>query len=148
MDLVTLADVRALIGRLPKETRAKSTWQVADATRAPKLHRDIASNTNRRVPGPLLNGAPPLKPWFDALRSEKGLCCSFADGLAIADVDWDTKREGQQVQYRARVDGEWIDIPDAAVIAEPNKYGRTVIWPYKDLDGKTQVRCFLPGAEM
>lgn len=90
----------------------------------------------------------PLKPWFDALRSEKGLCCSFADELAIADVDWDTKREGQQVQYRARLDGEWIDIPDAAVIAEPNKYGRTVIWPYKDLDGKTQVRCFLPGAEM
>jgi hypothetical protein len=58
MDLVTLADVRALIGHLPKETRAKSTWQVADATRAPKLHRDIARNTNRRVPGPLLNGAP------------------------------------------------------------------------------------------
>jgi hypothetical protein len=27
MDLVTLADVRALIGHLPKETRAKSTWQ-------------------------------------------------------------------------------------------------------------------------
>ena len=27
MDLVTLADVRTLIGHLPKETRAKSTWQ-------------------------------------------------------------------------------------------------------------------------
>jgi hypothetical protein len=27
MDLLTLADVRALIGHLPKETRAKSTWQ-------------------------------------------------------------------------------------------------------------------------
>jgi hypothetical protein len=31
MDLVTLADVRALIGHLPKETRAKSTWQHVEA---------------------------------------------------------------------------------------------------------------------
>jgi hypothetical protein len=30
MDLVTLADVRTLIGHLPKETRAKSTWQLVD----------------------------------------------------------------------------------------------------------------------
>jgi hypothetical protein len=27
MDLVTLADVRELLGHLPKETRQKSTWQ-------------------------------------------------------------------------------------------------------------------------
>ena len=27
VDLVTLADVGALLGHLPKETRAKSTWQ-------------------------------------------------------------------------------------------------------------------------
>jgi hypothetical protein len=31
MDLVTLADVRTLLGRLPKETRAKSTWQHVEA---------------------------------------------------------------------------------------------------------------------
>ena len=31
MDLVTLADVRALIGHLPKETRAKDTWQHVEA---------------------------------------------------------------------------------------------------------------------
>ncbi|MGA8320004.1 MAG: hypothetical protein WB774_04090 [Xanthobacteraceae bacterium] len=30
MDLVTLADVRKLIGHLSKETRAKSTWQLVD----------------------------------------------------------------------------------------------------------------------
>ncbi len=29
MDLVTPADVRGLLGHLPKETRAKSTWQLA-----------------------------------------------------------------------------------------------------------------------
>ena len=31
MDLVTLADVRALIGHLPKETRAKDTWLHVEA---------------------------------------------------------------------------------------------------------------------
>jgi hypothetical protein len=31
MDLVTLTDVRALIGHLPKEARAKSTWQHVEA---------------------------------------------------------------------------------------------------------------------
>jgi hypothetical protein len=31
MDLVTLADVRTLIGHLPKETRARSTWQHVEA---------------------------------------------------------------------------------------------------------------------
>jgi len=31
MDLKTLADVRTLLGHLPKETRAKSTWQHVEA---------------------------------------------------------------------------------------------------------------------
>ena len=30
----------------------------------------------------------PLKPWFDRLASGKGLCCSFADGFSVQDVDW------------------------------------------------------------
>jgi hypothetical protein len=31
MDLKTLADVRKLIGHLPKETRAKGTWHYVEA---------------------------------------------------------------------------------------------------------------------
>jgi hypothetical protein len=31
MDLKTLADVRKLLGHLPKETRAKSTWRHVEA---------------------------------------------------------------------------------------------------------------------
>ena len=31
MDLSTLADVRTLIGHLPKETRARHTWQHVEA---------------------------------------------------------------------------------------------------------------------
>src|SRR3981081_3291109 len=82
----------------------------------------------------------PLKPWFDALKSSKGLCCSFADGLAVLDPDWDSK-DGH---YRVRLDGEWIVVPDDAVITEPNRAGRTMVWPIKGSLG-TMIRCFRPG---
>jgi hypothetical protein len=31
----------------------------------------------------------PLKEWFDRLASKNGLCCAFADGVSVQDVDWD-----------------------------------------------------------
>jgi hypothetical protein len=86
----------------------------------------------------------PLKSWFDQLASTKGLCCSFADGVTIEDVDWDTG--GAKGGYRVRLGGEWIDVPEAALVKEPNKFGPAVVWPYRDVDGVTQIRCFLPGA--
>jgi len=82
----------------------------------------------------------PLKPWFDTLRSGKGLCCSSADGFVISDPDWELK-DGH---FRVRLDGEWIDVPDDAVITEPNRAGRTMVWPLKGATG-TSIRCFLPG---
>ena len=84
----------------------------------------------------------PLKAWFDQLASGKGLCCSFADGLKVEDVDWDTL-DGR---YRVRLHGEWIPVPDAALVTEPNRFGPAVVWPYMDAEGATQIRCFLPGA--
>ena len=30
-----------------------------------------------------------------------------------------------------RLDGEWIDVPDEAVITEPNRIGRTMVWPIR-----------------
>ena len=83
----------------------------------------------------------PLKSWFDRLASGNGLCCSFADGFRVDDVDWDT-RGGH---YRVRLYGEWIVVPDNAVVSEPNKFGPAVVWPYMGTDGQTQIRCFLPG---
>jgi hypothetical protein len=84
----------------------------------------------------------PLKSWFDGLKSGKGLCCSYADGVTVRGVDWDTK-DGH---YRVRLDGRWIIVPDAAVVTEPNKFGQAVVWPYVDWQGKTQIRCFIAGA--
>ena len=84
----------------------------------------------------------PLKDWFDRLASGKGLCCSFADGFKVEDVDWDT----QDGRYRVRLGGEWIAVPDDAVVAEPNRFGPAVVWLFRDADGTTRIRCFLPGA--
>jgi hypothetical protein len=83
----------------------------------------------------------PLKQWFDSLRSGKGPCCSDADGSAVSDVDWESKSG----HYRVRIDGEWYDVPDDAVITEPNRVGRTMVWPMRGYQGVT-IRCFMPGS--
>jgi hypothetical protein len=84
---------------------------------------------------------PELKAWFDSLRSGKGPCCSDADGTAVSDVD----RQSVNGHYRVRLDGEWTDVPDEAVITEPNRVGRTMVWPLRGYMGTT-IRCFMPGS--
>jgi len=84
----------------------------------------------------------PLKQWFDSLASRRGPCCSVADGQSIEEVDWDTK-DGK---YRVRLDGQWIEVPPDALVTVPNTFGLAVVWPYKDYEGRTQIRCFIPGA--
>jgi hypothetical protein len=83
----------------------------------------------------------PLKQWFDSLRSGKGPCCSDADGYALSDVDW----ESGNGRYRVRIDGEWYDVPDDAIITEPNRVGRTMVWPIRGYQGLS-IRCFMPGS--
>lgn len=82
-----------------------------------------------------------LKEWFEQLASGKGRCCSDTDGEAVADSDWDS-RDGH---YRVRLNGDWIDVPDDAVIRGSNRAGRTIVWPLNSLDG-LGIRCFIPGS--
>jgi hypothetical protein len=102
----------------------------------------LPGHAQARDDGRYQNMDPALHAWFEQLSSGNGLCCSFADGFSIADVDWDV-RAGH---YRVQVDGRWIDVPDTALVSEPNRFGPAVVWPYRDADGVTQIRCFLPGA--
>jgi len=88
------------------------------------------------------HAADPLKPWFNSLKSEKGLCCSVADGKTVEDVDWDSK-DGH---YRVHLDGKWIDVPNDALVNVPNKFGQAVVWPMTGEDGTTTIRCFIAGA--
>ena len=78
----------------------------------------VGSVTARDLDGRYANS--PLKSWFDRLASGKGLCCSMADGESVADPDWESK-DGH---YRVRLENNWIDVPDDALITEPEP-GRT-----------------------
>jgi len=100
-----------------------------------------ASGYARDLDGRYAAQNPELHRWFESLRSGKGPCCSDADGSAVSDVDWETAGG----HYRVRVDGEWIDVPDEAVITEPNRIGRTMVWPIRGYLGMT-IRCFMPGS--
>jgi hypothetical protein len=103
--------------------------------------------------GQFVNTSAELKAWFDGLRSGKGPCCSDADGSAISDSDWESK-DGH---YRVRVprlgyviEGQqqelvWVDVPEEALISEPNRVGRTMVWPIYGYMGVT-IRCFMPGS--
>ncbi len=103
--------------------------------------------------GQFVNTGADLKAWFDGLRSGKGPCCSDADGSAISDSDWESK-DGH---YRVRIprlgyviEGReqelvWVDVPEEAVISEPNRVGRTMVWPIYGYMGVT-IRCFMPGS--
>jgi len=102
----------------------------------------LAASTSRARDDGRYAGSP-LKPWFNTLKSGFGLCCSDADGFAVSDPDW----ESLDGHYRVRLDGIWIVVPDAAVIKEPNRAGRTMVWPVKSSLG-ISIRCFMPGSMM
>ncbi|MDA9422132.1 MULTISPECIES: hypothetical protein [Bradyrhizobium] len=103
--------------------------------------------------GQFVNTNAELKAWFDGLRSGKGPCCSDADGSALSDSDWDSKDGHYRVRvprYGYALDGQqqefvWVDVPEEAVISEPNRVGRTMVWPIYGYMGVT-IRCFMPGS--
>lgn len=83
-----------------------------------------------------------LKSWFEGLHSKDGVqCCADADGMVLADVDWDT----QDGHYRVRIDGQWVIVPGDRVVTDANRTGRTIVWP-QYLNGNPIIRCFMPGS--
>jgi len=86
---------------------------------------------------------PKLHEWFEHLHSRKGPCCADADGRTVLDSDWEVVNG----HYRVFLDGKWLDVPDDAVLTQPNLYGRTVVWPIKMFTGMV-IRCFIPGSMM
>ncbi len=118
--------------------RLKTALTIGVAVLLLGLASHFASARDR---GQFANANPELKAWFESLKSSKGPCCSDADGTAVSDVDW----ESGNGHYRVRLDGEWIDVPDEAVITEPNRIGRTMVWPLRGYLGVT-IRCFMPGS--
>jgi hypothetical protein len=77
----------------------------------------------------------PLRDWFESLKSAKGFCCAEADGR-------DTEYEIRDSHYWVPINGVWTEVPQEAVITEPNKAGRPILW----LDPLQNIRCFIPGS--
>jgi hypothetical protein len=100
------------------------------------------SSTSARDNGRFAGADPEIKAWFDKLASGRGPCCSDADGYALSDPDWESKGG----HYRVRIDGQWIEVPDDAVITVPNRVGRTMVWPIRYPGQVIFIRCFMPGA--
>ena len=125
------------VDRKPKRLRAPLRIVcvlLLSSLAAPAMHA-------RDVDGRYAAQNPELHQWFEGLRSGKGPCCSDADGSAVSDVDWETAGG----HYRVRIDGEWVPVPDEAVITEPNRIGRAMVWPIKGYLG-VSIRCFMPGS--
>jgi hypothetical protein len=92
----------------------------------------------------------PLHPWFDSLQNKAGLyCCAKADGHPLDESEWDIKDN----HYRVVVNGEWMVVPDDAVLSGPNKFGKAIVWlwPSREIaewggGGSNLIRCFIPGS--
>lgn len=95
-----------------------------------------------RVAGAHDHSRPDLTPWFDKLKSNAGaLCCTGNDGTRLADADWRSSKGG----YQVFLDGDWRDVPEGAVVTEPNLSGRTMVWPRRSYLGGLRIICFMPG---
>jgi len=133
--------------RQNQASRSATRWRTPlRITGAVLLAMFATPHSQARDRGQYANSSPELKAWFEGLRSGKGPCCSDADGTAISDADW----ESHDGHYRVRIPNnsgemEWVDVPDEAVITEPNKIGRTMVWPIRGYLGMT-IRCFMPGS--
>lgn len=63
---------------------------------------------------------PHLNDWYKSLHSKgKSWCCDGNDVTHLDGSDW----EGRGNKYRVRINGEWMDVPDEAVIESPNMDG-------------------------
>jgi hypothetical protein len=106
-------------------------------------------------PGQWAQVDPETRKWFNSQvvpgGSYKGSsCCSLADG-AYAEEDIRGDHYWTRFTYSllgVDHDTGWMEVPDNAVIHNPNRHGRTVVWYGVDDDiGDVSIfiRCFAPG---
>jgi hypothetical protein len=104
-----------------------------------------------------------LNEWFNTVKSGRGPCCSNGDGDVVSDSDWVSQdKPGSHYRVKLPYDGNslisnrfmtdgknydwrWVDVPDDAVVTQPNLYGRTMVWPVMG-EGSKMIRCFMPGS--
>jgi hypothetical protein len=97
---------------------------------------------------------PGLNNWFKNLKNRAGKpCCDSGDG-EHAEAEWDMAKRGYKIMlkhpHRPTEPGKWFDVPDSAVVDQPNLSGVAMVWwfpIYTYVDGSMtpEVLCFIPG---
>ncbi len=95
---------------------------------------------------------PELNGWYQTLQSGNGPCCDGTDAVHLAEPDWESHDghyrvrlpKNPNITYDLEVNGEWVDVPDEAIVHGPNLDGRALVWPMYE-DGHPVPRCFMPG---
>lgn len=97
---------------------------------------------------------PELNTWFKSLKNKVGKhCCDTGDGQYV-EAEWDMAKGGYKVllkhPHRPADPGQWFDVPDSAVIDQPNLSGVAIVWWYPSYDASDGSmiplwRCFIPG---
>ena len=102
---------------------------------------------------------PELDDWYSSLKNMYGhSCCDGSDAVSVLDPDWE-RQDKPHSHYRVRldvsateskVDMQWVDVPDDALVDDKNRAGVTKVWPYlySQSGGPTKmtIRCFMPGS--
>ena len=102
----------------------------------------LATAALARDNGQFQNANPEIKRWIEGLRNSKGFgCCDFADGFGAEELEWDATSG----TYSVVIEGKRHVVPPEAVLTEPNRLGRAMVWYIKDESGAIIIRCFLPG---
>ena len=84
------------------------------------------------------NVAPDIRAWFKSVTAPNGVpCCDISDGHR-------TTYDVRQGAYWVPIDGEWMAVPERAVIRDRgNPVGEAVVW-YVHLRGAVVINCFVP----
>lgn len=109
--------------------------------------------------GDFAQSTPAQRNWLNKQRrpGTTFTCCSEADGEQVDEqIKYDSKGIGRYWIYSKHTRGEWMLVPDEAVIREPNLHGRPVAWfRWGDAGGSSStlprsdltptIFCFAPG---
>ena len=91
--------------------------------------------------GQFENISPQVRAWFKSVIAPNGVpCCDVSDGHR---TEYDV-RDGA---YWVPIEGEWMRVPDTAVIRDAgNPIGDAVVW-YVRHRGAIIISCFVPSSE-
>lgn len=86
---------------------------------------------------------PDTLKWFKTLSNRLGhLCCDGTD--SITPNGWRIGSKGYEVMLYPG--GPWLEVPNTALVVQPNLLNEVHVWPVYDAQGNVWFRCFMPGA--